>query len=92
MVLDILEKNIKDIADWDVPKGGFYIWVRFKTNLPMRKFFEEAVKHNVLINPGYVYDDKNSSSIRISFSFAPINEIEAGIKILSNIARILAKG
>lgn len=89
--IEILNKNFKDIAVWDVPKGGFYIWLKLKCNISMNKLFLEAIKEKILINLGNIYDFSNNQNIRISYSYVALNEMEAGLKKLSYIIRKLIK-
>ena len=54
--LATLDKYFKDLATWNKPKGGFYIWLRFDKRLPMDKIFTEALKAGILLKPGNVYE------------------------------------
>ncbi|WP_053954955.1 PLP-dependent aminotransferase family protein [Inediibacterium massiliense] len=78
-----LKKNFSHIADWNTPKGGFYIWLRLKKKISMSKLFDLAAKENLLINPGYVYDFSINQSIRISYSYASLEDLEKGIEKLA---------
>lgn len=89
--LEILSKNFKDIAIWNVPKGGFYIWLKLKYNISMNRLFSEAIKEKILINPGNIYDFSDSQNLRISYSYASYKEMEVGLKKLSHIIRNLIK-
>ncbi|MED4227114.1 PLP-dependent aminotransferase family protein [Neobacillus cucumis] len=89
--LDILNKYFSDIAIWDKPTGGFYIWLRLLPSLSMRKLFEMALAEGILLNPGNVYDNQAEQYLRISYSFASFPNIHDGIKRLSKIVKTLAK-
>lgn len=89
--LDTLNKYFSDIAVWDKPTGGFYIWLRLLPSLSMRKLFEMALAEGILLNPGNVYDKKAEQYLRISYSFASLPNIHDGIKRLSKIIKTLAK-
>lgn len=84
--LDILEENFSGMASWDVPEGGFYIWLRFNRKLPVDKIFSDALKAGVLLNPGNIYDYGENNAIRISYAYAKPGELKKAMKILSNIA------
>ncbi|URZ15251.1 PLP-dependent aminotransferase family protein [Clostridium felsineum] len=86
-VIESLNKYFNDIACFDIPKGGFYIWLKLKEKVDMKKVFYIAKKSGVLINPGYIYDFEKNYSIRISYSYGSIKEIEIGIEKLSQIIR-----
>ncbi|MDR4947233.1 MocR-like pyridoxine biosynthesis transcription factor PdxR [Neobacillus cucumis] len=89
--LDILNKYFSDIAVWDKPTGGFYIWLRLLPSLSMRKLFEMALAEGILLNPGNVYDNHAEQYLRISYSYASLPNIHDGIKRLSKIVKTIAK-
>lgn len=85
--LNILEKYFVDIATWNKPSGGFYIWLKLKKPISLNKLFELSYKRGVLINPGNVYDFSNNQNLRISYSYALLTDLEKGLKILSKLIR-----
>ncbi|MBF8984382.1 PLP-dependent aminotransferase family protein [Lutibacter sp. B2] len=89
VALRALEKSFSDIAVWKRPKGGFYIWLRLEKKISMNKIFSMAEKDGILINPGYMYDFSDNQSIRISYSYASCEELEMGLKKLSELIRKL---
>lgn len=86
--IKLLEKYFKNIAKWNVPKGGFYIWLKFNFEVSQYKLFEECYKNKIIINPGILYDELDKRSIRISFAYASKKDLEIG---LSKLAKIMAK-
>jgi len=89
--LDILNRYFSDIAAWEKPTGGFYIWLRLLPPLSMRKLFELALAEGILLNPGNVYDHHAEQYLRISYSFASLSDIEDGLKRLSKLVKSIAK-
>lgn len=85
--LNILEKYFKDIATWNKPVGGFYIWLKLNVPISLNKLFEIAYREGILINPGNVYDLSNNQNLRISYSYASLTDLERGLKILSKVIR-----
>lgn len=85
--LNILEKHFKDIAIWNKPAGGFYIWLKLNVPISLSKLFEITYGEGILINPGNVYDFSNNQNLRISYSYASLTDLERGLKILSKIIR-----
>lgn len=80
-----LEKNFGDMATWEKPTGGFYIWLKFKKKIPIDKVFNEALKQNVLFNPGNVYDYMENHAIRISYAYATPEDLTKALEILATI-------
>ncbi len=89
--IKVLNENFYDIATWNIPKGGFYIWLKLNSPISMNKLFSEAAKENLLINPGNIYDSLNSQNLRISYSYASLEEMKLGLEKLSQIIRKFIK-
>ncbi len=89
--LALLERHMKEYAQWDKPSGGFYIWLRLKGKVPVDQLFQTMLKKQVLINPGNVYDFGRSQAIRLSYAYAGEEELETGIKKLAAAIRDLQK-
>lgn len=85
--LCFLEMYVKDIAEWRVPEGGFYILVTFHKPLAVKQLFSRAIETGVLINPGALYLPEDRQSLRLSYSYAPLPDLEKGIKTIADIAR-----
>jgi len=93
MALDILDKKFKTLGSWNIPKGGFYIWLTLKKEINLKYLFLEAEKNKILINPGNIYDNTNSKNIRISYSYASYKDIEfALLKLAEIISKIFMVG
>lgn len=87
LMLQLLERYFSDLADWTPPAGGFFIWVRLKNRLSSEQLFNRALKERLLILPGSVYDMGYSSAIRLTFGYLSPEEMERGVKRLSEILR-----
>lgn len=85
--IKILEKYFSDIATWSVPKGGFYIWLKLQSEISTRKLFDLALREGILINPGSVYDKNDNQHLRLSYSYASIEQLEKGLIHLSQLIK-----
>lgn len=83
----LLMKHFKDVATWESPKGGFYIWVRFSKPVITKALFTELLKHKILINPGYIYQPNDFHHLRLSYAYATYNEMEKGLQIIVETIR-----
>lgn len=83
--LAALDHHFKDLAVWDRPTGGFYIWLRLKKRMSLQTLFESALKRKLLLNPGYLYEEENSSNLRLSYAYASPEELEKGIALLAEL-------
>jgi len=71
-----LQRWFGDIAIWEKPRGGFYVWLQLRHALSMRALFDRALKQGILLNPGYIYDQNDSRHLRLSYSYADVGEME----------------
>jgi GntR family transcriptional regulator of abcA and norABC len=83
--LAALNKYFKNIATWNCPSGGYFIWVKLNKGVSMQALFLKALKYKVLIHPGDLYEFHSNQTIRISYSYASLEDIYLGIKRLSKI-------
>ncbi|GAU76686.1 PLP-dependent aminotransferase family protein [Fusibacter sp. 3D3] len=86
--LKILEHYFSDIATWQKPAGGFYIWLTLNKEFQMYRLFESCYRQGVVINPGNIYDITSNKNIRISFSYASLEDIEQGLIILARMIKL----
>ena len=78
----LLEKYFKEIASWESSKGGFYIWIKFNEPIVTTDFFMNLLNQKVLINPGYIYEPKDTYHIRLSYSYISDKELIEGLQTL----------
>jgi GntR family transcriptional regulator, regulator for abcA and norABC len=84
-----LEKYFGGIASWNVPEGGFYIWVQLTSLAATRELFEKALKEGILLNPGNLYGPDTSNYLRLSYSYASLADMERGMARLAAIIKNL---
>jgi len=87
--IDILNTFFSSFASWEIPKGGFYIWIELKEQISMYKLFELAYNDKILFNPGYIYESSGNHALRISYVYAPLEDIKKGLVRLSEIIKTL---
>ena len=80
-----LNEHFNAIATWNLPTGGYFIWLKLNHPISMYQLFVKALNRKVLIHPGDLYEFHSSQHIRISYSNAKLAEISQGIKILSEL-------
>lgn len=82
-----LNEYFADIATWDMPKGGFYIWLTLTQPVSLPKLFKLALSQGILLNPGNLYDPLSSRHLRLSYSYAALPELKEGLYRLSQLIR-----
>ena len=84
---DHLRMHLSDQAVFQVPKGGYFIWVRFPDGIDTKTFRKAAQKQNVDFYPGVLFSHKNGlkNYMRLSFSFYDKDELAEGAKRLGKV-------
>jgi len=85
--LETLREKLGGRAHWNVPDGGFYIWLTFDRPMRMGRLFQLAVERGVLLNPGDIYDFAADNSLRLSYSYSTPEEFADAVDTLADIAR-----
>ena len=79
----LLEKYFSNIATWESPKGGFYIWVRFSKPVITKALFVALLEQKIIIHPGYVYEPNEFHHLRLSYAYATFEQMEVGLQKLA---------
>ncbi|MFD2794016.1 PLP-dependent aminotransferase family protein [Promicromonospora vindobonensis] len=74
-------------ASWNVPKGGFFVWVRLPGGLDARAMLPRAVTARVAYVPGtaFYFDGSGSDHMRLSFCFPTPDRIREGVRRLAGV-------
>ncbi len=80
-----------DLADWEIPEGGFSAWIHLKNRLSSQYIFQEALKYKLLITPGVLFGKKYDSYIRLCYGYLPIEQLKDGLQRLAEIVRNVAE-
>ncbi|ASA24562.1 PLP-dependent aminotransferase family protein [Paenibacillus donghaensis] len=86
-LLELLQVHFAGLAAWNIPAGGFYVWLSLHTPLPPHRLFKAALQAGVLLNTGDLYDRSDGRHLRLSYAYASLPELKAGIVALANIIR-----
>ena len=85
--LAVLDEAFSDLAAWEVPKGGFYIWVRFHREVSVERLFHDALEEKILLNPGSVYAGGASRGLRLSYAYEDPAVFRRAARTLAGLAR-----
>ncbi|PWG58913.1 PLP-dependent aminotransferase family protein [Bifidobacterium catulorum] len=88
--LETLERLFAGRAHWNVPRGGFYIWLTFDEPVHMGRLFQRAIEHGVLLNPGDIYDFEGDNSLRLSYVYTTPEEFAGAAGRLAGVVNALA--
>ena len=83
-LLSCLDRHMPKAADWTEPKGGFFVWVELPETVDTVEMLPDAVEAGVAYLPGSMFyvDGGGEHSLRLSFSWAPLDAIEGGVAAL----------
>ena len=90
-MVNALKHFFKDNAEFVVPEGGMFIWVKFKNCDDSMKLFDAAIQKGVAFVPGSVFfaDKQQSSYARLNYTNSSLEQIEDGIKKLYDAYKTL---
>lgn len=71
--IEALNKHMKGIAEWKMPKGGFYIWLHLLPDVSLPRLFDEALRHGILLNLGTIYHSEERRHLRLSYAYAALH-------------------
>jgi 2-aminoadipate transaminase len=89
-LMEALNEQFGTAAEFDVPKGGIFLWVKLPDNVDTLKLYPAALAAGVAINPGPEWStDKahSTSRLRLCFASPSHEEIREGIAILAEVCR-----
>lgn len=81
--------RLESYFEFDIPKGGFYYWVKLKGNWKAVDFYQKCLERGLLVVPGDMFFGirKEDNFLRLSFASCDVREIEKGIEILRQVLR-----
>jgi 2-aminoadipate transaminase len=73
-----------DCVDFELPSGGFYLWLALRDNFDWEAAAAAAGRAGVFCRPGETFMDADTGKgyLRLAFSHAPEHELRRGIKAL----------
>jgi len=86
-MIDALEDMMPASARWNVPRGGFYVWVTLPDGLDAKAMLPRAVTARVAYVPGTAFfaDGFGAQSMRLSFCYPTPERIREGVRRLVGV-------
>lgn len=85
-----LVEHFSDLADWQVPQGGLFFWLRLKQPQDTRLLLDAALAQNVAFMPGepfFIDPDRQPGYLRLNFSHVAPERLGEGLRRLAGIVR-----
>ncbi|XP_059482453.1 kynurenine/alpha-aminoadipate aminotransferase, mitochondrial-like [Neocloeon triangulifer] len=90
-MIALAEKYLTGLAEWDVPGGGMFLWVKVKgVEDVLAMVMERGLKKNVMLIPGHAFMAdplKPCPYIRLSYSLVPMDDIEKAMQRLAALIK-----
>jgi len=86
----LLEEYWSDIAEWRIPAGGLFFWLRLKLPTDTRLLLSPALERSVAFMPGepFFADSRGPRGfLRLNFSHASKNDARRGLRELAELVR-----
>ena len=90
LMLECLDREMPKEITYTRPEGGLFIWCTLPEGYDSAEFARFAVTKKLAVVPGSAFNcdtEAPSNSFRLNYSTPTDEQIEAGIKILGEIAR-----
>jgi len=74
-------------ATWNVPEGGFYVWVRLPEGLNSKQMLPRAITARVAYVSGtaFYYDGQGAQYMRLSYCYPTPERIREGVRRLAGV-------
>ena len=85
-MLEALDEHLPELS-WNIPTGGFYIWVDLPEQLDSKAMLPRAVTELVAYTPGTAFfaDGGGRHNLRLSFCYPTPENIRIGIRRLATV-------
>ncbi len=85
-MISALEEHIPT-ASWNVPAGGFYVWVKMPEGLDSKSMLPRAVTARVAYVPGtaFYFDGRGADHMRLSYCYPTPERIREGVRRLAGV-------
>ena len=85
---NLLSQLLTPYAEWEVPVGGLFFWLKLKTRIDTQALLQRAIAGGVAFMPGEAFFHRPSdtdSYLRLNFSHAEAHAMEKGLTILAKL-------
>lgn len=85
-----LEEHFGELADWNMPQGGLFFWLKLKNPIDTRTLMHRALAVDVAFMPGeafFIDPDRNPGYMRLNFSHVAPERLGEGMRRLAGVVR-----
>ena len=91
-LLGALDRYMPDGVTWTTPKGGFFVWVTLPAKVYGKEVKKRAVELGIAVAAGegyFINPADGAHHLRLTYSFAPPEDLETAAHILGEVIREL---
>ena len=81
----LLTRRFASLADYFLPSGGFYIWLRPRPEAATERLFQRALERGLLLHPGTLYGFGRTSALRLSYAYESPERFSRGLGLLADL-------
>jgi 2-aminoadipate transaminase len=87
-----VREHCADHVSFEVPQGGFYLWLELDERVDWDRVGQEAAENGVMCRPGemFMHGGDTRRFLRLAYSHAPDHELVRGIEALGRAIRAAA--
>lgn len=85
-----LEEHFGELAEWNMPQGGLFFWLKLKRPIDTRTLMHKALAVDVAFMPGeafFIDPDRNPGYMRLNFSHVAPERLGEGLRRLAGVIR-----
>ena len=85
-----LLEHFGELADWQIPQGGLFFWLKLKQPVDTRTLLKPALAQDVAFMPGepfFVDPDQHHGYLRLNFSHVAPQRLGEGLQRLAKVIR-----
>lgn len=94
VALSALSRSMPAQVEWTHPRGGFFIWLSLPQHIFAQDVKRQALQSGVSLAAGegfFVHPAQGQHNLRLAFSYAKPDDIEAAIRILAQVIAALSQ-
>lgn len=89
-VVHLVNQYLNNMVTYEIPHGGLFLWLKINGIISMNDLYRKMLANGIVLNPGQMYGE-DTSCIRLSYSYATVEELESGIQCLAEVMKSLMK-
>ena len=95
LALAALQSSMPADVEWTRPAGGYFIWLRLPASIHVDDLEARAHERGLYFASGkgfFADPDDGTRHLRLSFSYVPLPDLQAGIQTLGDLIARMASG